>query len=188
MIKEPRYFTIKQFNRIIFDAAHAIVKYHKKMKLLNPVFKKQIMLTVSNVNNCNACSYVHSKALIKSGATNEELKPLIEGEFESLDDDVALALVFAQHYADQVGQYDPETFENIINYYGLEKAYGIMATIKVIMFGNTNGIALTNLFSRFKFKRNKKSKLGTELYNGLFAYLLLPVLIIINIFIKKKKY
>lgn len=96
--------------------------------------------------------------------------------------------MFAQHYAFQVGKYDQDVFDKIIDYYGKEKAYGIMATIKIIMFGNTNGIALTNLVNRLRFKRNKNSKFFTELYNGFIGYLLLPILIIVNLFVKKKIY
>ena len=188
MNQEARYFTIKQFNKITFEAAHAIVKYKKFMKKIDKPFKKQIMLTVSGVNKCSICSHVHTKGLIKSGASDEDLKVLFEGDFENLSKDAALALVFAQHYADETGNYDPEAFEKIIEYYGKDKAYGIMATIKMIMFGNNNGIALTNFFNRFKFKRNKKSKLITELYNGFFAYILLPVFLFVNIFVKKKSY
>lgn len=188
MIKEARYFTVKQFNKIAYEAAHAIVKYCKFVKKLDKQFKKQIMITVSNVNNCSACSHVHTRSLLKSGMSDEEFKPLFAGSFDKLSEDVSLALVFAQHYADETGNYDKEAFKKITDYYGNDKAYGIMATIKIIMFGNNNGIALTNLFNRLRFKRNKNSKFLTELYNGLFAYILLPILIIVNLFTRKKTY
>ncbi len=188
MKQEPRFFTIKEFNNITYEAAHAIVKYRKYMKKVDKAFRKQIMLAVSSVNNFGICSHVHTKSLIKSGATDEELKILFEGTFENLEKEASLALVFAQHYADETGKYDQEAFDRIIDYYGKEKAYGIMATIKIIMFGNNNGIALTNFFNRLRFKKNKNSKLLTELYNGFFAYLILPIFLFVNLFTKKKTY
>lgn len=188
MKQEPRFFSAKQFNRIAFDAAHAIAKYSKFMRLVDKTFQKQIMLAVSGVNKCSICSYVHTKSLLKSGASNEELKMLYEGKFENLDENITFALVFSEHYADQGGNYDQEAFEKVIEYYGKNKAYGIMATIKMIMFGNTNGIALGNLGARFKFKKNKNSKFFTDLYNGPFAYILLPLFLLINLFTKKRIY
>lgn len=188
MEKEPRYFTIKQFNRISFEAAHAIVKYRKAMRLLDKSFRKHIMLTVSGVNSCKACSHVHAKGLIKEGVDVKVTDALVNGEFSGFSEDITIALLFAKHYADVGGFYESETFAKIVEYYGQDKANGIMATIKIIMFGNTNGIALTNLVNRLRFKRNKNSKFFPELYNGLFAYFLLPLFLLINIFTKKKKY
>ena len=188
MNQEPRYFTVKQFNRIAFDAAHAIVKYRKYMKLVDKKFRKQIMLAVSGVNKCSICTYVHTKALLKSGVSEEELETLYFGKFDALENDVAVALLFAEHYADESGKYDPEAFAKVVEHYGKNKAYGIMATIKMIMFGNTNGIALGNLGARFKCKKNKNSKFFTDLYNGIFAYFLLPWFFVVNLFKKKKIY
>lgn len=188
MNQEPKFYSAKQFTRIVFDATHAIVKYGKYMRLIDKTFQKQIMMAVTGVNKCAICSYVHTKALLKSGASEEELQMLYEGKFENLEGDVAFALLFAEHYADQSGQYDPEAFQKVVEHYGKDKAYGIMATIKMIMFGNTNGIALGNLGVRFKFKKNKNSKFFTDLYNGLVAYLLLPLFLIVNLFTKKRVY
>lgn len=188
MSNDPKYFTVKQFNRILYGATHAMVKYRKAMRHVDKEFQKQIMLAVSSVNNCRICSYVHTKALIRSGASDEELKSLYEGDFENLSAENSLALVFAQYYADQMGEYSKEDFDKLIEHYGKDKANGIMATIKIIMFGNNNGIALTNLVNRLRFKRNKNSKFLTELYNGLFAYVLLPLFLIVNLFSKRKVY
>lgn len=185
MEKEARYFSIKQFNKIAFSAAHVIVKYRKSLKLIDPYFRSQIMLAVSSVNSCRICSHLHTKIFLKSGATNEELEAVLEGNY---DEKTAIALLFAQHYADEIGNYDKETFVKVIEYYGKAKAYGIMAAIKIIMFGNTNGIALTNLVNRLRFKRAKNSKFLTEVYNGLIAYILLPIFIFVNLFRKKECY
>lgn len=188
MNQEPRYFSIREFNSIVNGASHAIVKYRKYMKKIDKPFRKQIMLAVSGVNKCSICSHVHTKSLIKSGLTDDELKVILDGSFENLEKEYSLALMFSQHYAFQVGKYDQEAFDKVVDYYGKEKTYGIMATIKIIMFGNTNGIALTNIVNRLKFKRNKNSKFFTDLYNGFAGYLLMPILMIVNLFVRKKTY
>lgn len=185
MKNEPRYFTFKQFNKIAFEATHAIIKYKKHMKLIDKNFRTEIMLAVSQVNRCGICSYVHTKNYLKSGASADELKYLLEGDF---NEDSPPALLFAQHYADTMGDYDQEAFGKVIDHYGKDKADGIMASIKIIMFGNTNGIAITNLFNRFRFKRTKNSKFSTELYNGLLAYFIFPPFLFINLFRRRKPY
>lgn len=186
MQKEPRYFTIKQFNRITFRAAHALVKLRKERKMLPKSLQKQIMLAVSEVNSCRVCSYVHTKSLLKEGATQEELDLLFKDNFSNLTAKEAHALLFAEHYADTLGKYDTETITVLRRYYTAQEVAGIIATIRIIMFGNANGINLTNFVNRFRFKRNKNSKLGTELYNGFFAYILFPLFLLINIFVPKR--
>lgn len=185
MKKEPRYFTPKQFNKIAFEASHAIVKYRKYMKLIDKQFRSQIMLAVSQVNSCGICSYLHTKNYLKSGATDEELEFLLVGDYNKEE---ALALLFAQHYAETLGDYDKETLDKVVDHYDKDKTLGILASIKIIMFGNTNGIAITNLGKRLTFRRVKNSKFLTELYNGLLAYLIFPIFLIINLFKKRKPY
>lgn len=184
MERKPRYFTIKQFTRIVFEMTHAVVKYRKYMRLVDKVFNTEIMLAVSGVNQCAICSYVHTKTLLKEGASPRDLEDL----YGHASPEKRLALVFAEHYADEGGNYDPEAFKELVNTYGHDLAYGIMVVIKMIMFGNANGIALTNLGNRLRLKRNKESKFFTELYNGPFAYLLLLILLIVNLFTKRKIY
>lgn len=85
MNKEPRYFSVKEFNSIVNGAAHAIVKNRKDMRKIDKPFRKQIMLAVSGVNKCSICLHVHTKSLIKPGLTDDELKTLLEGSFENLE-------------------------------------------------------------------------------------------------------
>lgn len=187
MSTETRFFSIKEFNKIVYKASYVIAKQRKYFRLVDKTFRSQIMATVSAVNSCPICSYVHTKSLIKSGTSNEELKVLLEGDFTDLNEEVSLALVFAQHYADEKGNYDEETFLRVIEFYGKDLAYGIMATIKMIMFGNSNGIALTNLVNRLRFRKPKNAKFFTDLYNGFVGYLLLPILIIFSFFKRSKR-
>lgn len=63
-----------------------------------------------------------------------------------------------------------------------------MASIIIIMFGNTNGIAITNLGRRLTFRKVKNSKFLTELYNGLLAYFIFPFVLIASLFKKKKPF
>lgn len=119
------------------------------------------------------CSYYHTQELIKGGASRDEMKLLLDGAFSEVDSEKVLALTFAQHYADAGGAYDKSVFTKVVDHYGKDTAYGIMAATKLIMVGSLNGISLGNLWDRIRFRKPAHAKLLTDLNNGLFAYLLL---------------
>jgi len=183
--KEPRYYSPLAFTKILFEMAYMSVKYKKELKLISKKFRSNIMLAVTYVNGCRICSYVHTKTLLQEGVTNEQLKPLLEGTFTNLDTEETSALIFAQHYADARGQYDSEAFRTVKKQYGDDVAMGILASVKLIMFGNVNGIALGNIWDRIRLKKAKKTNILTELYNAFSPILLLPVFLFINIFRRK---
>lgn len=130
---------------------------------IDKAFYEKIMLAVSQVNGCRMCSYLHTKNAIDAGASEEEINAMTSGELGDLDHDESLALMFAQHYADSNGKYDPQTFKKVEDHYGVEKARYILATIKAIMVGNIHGIAMDGFKSRLKGKKVEGSKLRNEM-------------------------
>jgi nucleoside-specific outer membrane channel protein Tsx len=120
--------------------------------------------------------------------SNAELKSLLEGNYDEVDPYQVKALLFAEHYADVTGDYDSNAFDTIKQYYGNEIAIGILASIKLIMFGNMNGISLGNILNRVRFKKISNSRFFTDIYNGIIAYLLVPIMIFINLFRSRIEY
>lgn len=109
MGKKPRNFTIKQFTRIVFEMTHAVVKYGKYMRLVDKVFHAEIMLAVSGVNQCAICTHVHTKTLLKEGASSSDLADL----YGHVSEEKRLALVFAEHYADEGETMTPRLLINL---------------------------------------------------------------------------
>jgi len=184
---QARYYSIKEYNRVLWLASGTIAHHAKALKHLDKGFRTEIMLAVTNVNGCSLCSYYHSKALLKSGATKEELGAVLASSYDHVDPRHYEALLFAEHYADVKGDYDPDAFERIKTVYGREEATGILAAIRMIMFGNVSGIGLTHLWRRITFRKVENGRFLTDLYNGLLANLLFPFLIIIRLFTKKSQ-
>lgn len=182
---EPRYFSKRIFTKILFIAIYSILKYQKELKLINKKFKTNIMLSVTYVNGCAICSHHHAKELIKEGANEEELKIMLEGSYKELNNYETHALLFAEHYANTFGKFDSDAFIKIKDLYGNETAYGILATIKIIMFGNVYGISFGNIINRLKFRRVTNAKLLTDIYNTISVVILIPVFVIVNLFRKK---
>mgnify|MGYP000692557529 CR=1 FL=1 len=75
--KKERIFKIKEQVRNIYNASKSfvILKASKKYKLMNKQLKERIMLSITEVNGCSLCSYVHTRAALSSGMTRENINP-----------------------------------------------------------------------------------------------------------------
>ncbi len=111
---------------------------------------------------------------------------MLSGNLKTTNKEQYVALLFAQHYADVHGLYDKEMFKHVIEVYGEKQARGILSTIRMIMMGNAYGIAANCFKLRLSFKRVKDSKLFNELSILLGIAIFLPILVIKNLFTKRR--
>lgn len=186
ILNEPRHFSIKTFNKTIWFASYMAVKYFKSFKKINKKFRSQIMMAVTNVNGCKACSYYHTSELIKAGSSEDEASLIKEGKYEFVDKKNSLALLFAQHYADKTGVYEQDNFDRLKIYYGVDKAHGILVAIAFIMVGNIYGISFGNMWDRMRFKKVQNANFFTDLYKLTFLLILFPIFTLINLFRRKR--
>ncbi len=180
-----RLFTLKEFTKIVNLATYSILKYRKERKLISKSYEHHIMLAVTEVNGCKVCSYAHTKQALESGSSKEEIAGFLSGDLSNSKEEEIIGLLFAQHYAYADGNYDKQIFDKLVEEYGIEKAYGILANIRLIMMGNAYGIAYGCLKERLSRRKVKGSKLITELMTLASIVVLLPVLLIKNLFTKK---
>lgn len=181
-----RIYGKREFIGILNKATYSMVKYRKYMKLINNEFETNIMLAVTEVNNCQICNYYHTKRAIDSGISDVELQSLVNGDQLNVKPEEAKALLFAQHYASNKEDYSKETFDKVIEHYGKESAYGILGIITLISFGNAYGISFVNFKSRFtKVGKIEGSKLFNELFIMISPIILFPIALLVNIFKKK---
>lgn len=97
-----KIYSLKEFYITLYKGLRTI-KYmikNKKSKQLNPDLTERIMLAVTEVNGCEVCSYSHTKMALEQGMSNEEIQMLLTGNTESIPGEEAIAIFFAQHYAD----------------------------------------------------------------------------------------
>jgi AhpD family alkylhydroperoxidase len=123
---------------------------------------ERIMLAVTEVNGCEVCSYAHTRMALESGMTPEEIRMLLAGDTRAIPVDESLAIVFAQHYADSRGNPTRESWQRLVDEYGSAKSLGILGAARMMMIGNTLGIALSALLKRLKGRPVEKSSLGYE--------------------------
>jgi AhpD family alkylhydroperoxidase len=102
-------------------------------------FRERIMMVITTVNQCAACSYVHSRAALLSGVTEEELETILSGSVEGFDEHESHALLFAQHWADNDGRADVEMRRKLVEHYGERTADCIEVVAHAIRMGNLTG-------------------------------------------------
>ena len=149
----------------------------KRKKELSPKFIERIMLAVTQVNCCAICSYAHSKKALESGMNNEEIQNMLSGIIDDVPNSEVAAVMFAQHYADTRGNPTLESWQRIVEIYGISKANGIFGSICTIMIGNVYGIAWSSFFNRLRGRPDPRSNLLYEV-SMILGTVLIPISLI----------
>ncbi len=130
------------------------VKRMKALKnegLITPAFRERLMLAVTGVNGCRYCSYAHARQALKSGIGQEEINQLLSGIIDDCPEQEAVAIFYAQHWAESGAHPDPVTVRKLQDAYGAEKARAIHLVLRVIRFGNLAGNSFDYLLYRISF-------------------------------------
>jgi AhpD family alkylhydroperoxidase len=90
------------------------------------------MLAVTEVNGCAICSYAHTKKALEIGMRNEEIKKMLAGVIDDVPVHEVAAVMFAQHYTDTRGNPTRESWQSIVEIYGISKAKGILGSVRSI--------------------------------------------------------
>jgi len=141
-------------------------------------FIERIMLAVTEVNGCPLCSYAHTKMALEAGMNNEEIHNMLSGVMEDVPEEDLQAVMFAQHYADSRGYPSRESWDRVVENYGIVKAKGILGAIRAIMMGNALAIPWGSFFNRFKGQPDERSNLGYELGVMVIGSIMIPVALV----------
>jgi AhpD family alkylhydroperoxidase len=127
------------------------LKEVKNKGLISPAFQERLMLAVTAVEGCRYCSYFHAKQALKSGVTPEEISQLLSGDFDSCPKEEAVAVIYAQHWAESNAHPDPEAVQKLQQTYGFEKVEAIHLMLRMIRLGNLLGNSWDYLLYRISF-------------------------------------
>lgn len=186
-----RLYNIKEFYWALYKALLMVPKliHARKKGEISPEFMERIMLAVTEVNGCAACSYAHTKIALETGMSNEGIQKLLSGVVSDIPEQELPAILFAQHYAENRDFPSTTAWDRIVEIYGLSKAMGILAAIRLMIAGNIYGIPWSSFFNRFRGKPDERSSLFYEISLLLIGPLFIPVAIVhsaITFFIKKR--
>lgn len=154
-------------------------------KKIGKAFREKIMTVVTAVNGCTYCTWFHAKAAVSSGISPEEVKDMLNLQFNAdAEDSEMTALLYAQHYAETNRRTDPDMDRRLEAFYGKKTSEHIRTIIRMIFFGNLAGNTFDAFLSRLKGVRAPNSSVAFEAFFFiLFAIVFLPL----RPFIKKEK-
>lgn len=111
------------------------------------------MLAVTAVNGCRYCSYFHAKQALKTGITAEEISNILSGDVANCPQDEAVAVIYAQHWAESDAHPEPGTVRRLQQTYGPEKVEGIHLILRMIRMANLLGNSWDYLIYRISLGR-----------------------------------
>jgi len=118
---------------------------------ISPAFRERLMLAVTAVDGCRYCSYFHARQALKSGVTQEEISRLLSGDVDDYPEEEAVAVIYAQHWAESDAHPDPEAVRRLQQTYGVEKTEAIHLMLRMIRLGNLLGNSWDYLLYRISF-------------------------------------
>lgn len=143
----------------------AILKRARQGDLISAAFRERLMMVVTEVNGCRYCSYYHAKQALNAGIQPEELEQLLRGHLpEACPAEEIQALLYAQHWAEQNGQPDPQIAAKLTAAYGQEKADAICLLLRMIRVGNLLGNTGDYIIYQLSFGRLGDEQPGTSAY------------------------
>lgn len=89
---------------------------------ISSAFRERLMLAVTAVEGCRYCSYFHAKQALRSGLSNADISQLLSGAVDNCPEEEAVAVIYAQHWAESGNNPDPEAVYKLQQTYGAEKA------------------------------------------------------------------
>lgn len=138
-------------------------------------FAEKIMLAVTQVNGCRYCAYGHTRAALALGVPEAEVQQIMAGELGSFPQQEAVALAFAQHYAESACHPDADARRRLVDAYGDETAGDMLTYMRMITFGNLYGNTFDALLSRMAGRPAPGSSLWSELGVLLGVLVLVPI-------------
>jgi len=158
-------YTLKQMYVIIVKAIRSFpyLIRNRRSKVVDPKLIERLMLATTEVNGCDVCSYAHTKMALVEGFSQEEIDAFLSGSKAYVKNEEAIAILYAQHVADTMGNPDGESTSILIQTYGESSAKIMQSGINVMMMGNVIGIPLSAFIRRIKGKPYQNSSFVYEL-------------------------
>lgn len=149
-----RIFTLSTFAASARDLFAHVDDLHRTFtqRRISRSLVEKIMMTVTQVNGCRYCSHVHTRMALQAGVSEPELHDLLTGELNHIPEHEIIAVLFAQHYAEQANRYDAAAWQRLQDTYGADVANDMLSHMRVITFANLYGNTFDALLERFRFR------------------------------------
>jgi len=171
-----RFYTPKAFLKDFWDVVIHLPDFRRTShsRRVSRAFAEKIMLVITAVNDCRYCSFGHTRMALRSGIHESEIQKLLGLELDGLPLEQAVALAFAQHYAETARRPDPQVEKHFYEYYGPQVSQDIMNWMRMILLGNLSG----NTADAFLSRLNGRPAHGSSFWNELVLFLLFAPVIL----------
>ena len=147
--------------------------------------REKVMLGVTAINDCRYCAWGHSHWATSQGIPLEEVNQILSNQDDSLkanDPAEAAAILFGQHYAEHLGEIDPESVKNLRNYFSQAEVREIVGYVYFITFTNLSGNTVDVLLDRIRGKGRP-----ITVFEGVVGATLAPILLVLVLLVKLGK-
>ena len=112
-----KYRNFKEFLADIWFLLRNTARVFRMLRrgTVSPAFRERLMLAVTAVYRCRYCTWVHTREALRSGLTGEGVTALLSGSVNGCPTDEALAILYAQHWADADANPTPESFKMLVD-------------------------------------------------------------------------
>ena len=172
-----RRFDLREFygGAVLLPPAIAALAANRRRRVLDRAALERIMLAVTEVNGCPACSWAHSRMALQEGMSHEEISALLSGDSGVVPPDEATGVAFAQHYADSRAHPDRLAFDALVHDVGPERARTVLAAAHLMLVANMYGIPFSALHARLRGAPYRDSTVAYEVGMQVAGALVLPV-------------
>ncbi len=115
--------------------------------------REKVMLGVTSVTDCRYCAWGHGHWAMAHGVSLEEVNQILGQQTASLQAKApaeAAAILFAQHYAEHLEQFDPAAIDNLRTHYSKAQVAEILAYVRTVTLGGLTGNTLDALPGRLR--------------------------------------
>jgi len=133
------YATLQQLWADVAWLARHRHQLRQARRTLSPAFRERLMLAVTAVNRCRYCSFAHTYAALAAGVPKHEITQLLGGTPGAGPVNEAVALAYAQHWAETSGRPEPAARARLQETYGSAAADAVDVVLHMIRVGNLLG-------------------------------------------------
>ncbi len=115
--------------------------------------REKVMLGVTSVTDCRYCRWGHSHWAMANGVPLEEVNQILGQQTDSLlamNPAEAAAILFAQHYAEELERFDPKAIRNLRAHYSDAQVAEIVAYVRAIALGSLTGNSVDAVLDRLR--------------------------------------
>ncbi len=120
---------------------------------ISAALREKVMLGVTSITHCRYCQWGHTHWAMAHGVPLEEANQILGQQIESLEAKnpaEAAAILFAQHYAENLDRFDPESIENLRKHYSDAQVAEILAYVRAVTLGSLTGNTMDAFLGRTK--------------------------------------